>query len=108
MTPLYHANPGGGFLQTAGLTEKDYQSLCALLQPIIDKATAFDADTATWKQQLEYCQTTKTELASAMETAKTYFKDSSKQEKVLADFEELISWLTKSETRIDAKFSARS
>lgn len=96
------------YIPYAGLAEKDYQSLCALLQPIIDKAAAFDADAATWKQQLEYCQTTKTELASAMETAKTYFKDSSKQEKVLADFEELISWLTKSETRIDAKFSARS
>lgn len=95
------------YIPYAGLSEEDYQSLCTLLQPIIDEASAFDEDSTTWNQQLQYCQTTKAKLASAMETVETYFADSTKQKKVLADFEDLISWLTKSENRINAKFSAR-
>ena len=96
------------YIPYAGLSEADYQSLCTLLQPMIDDAAAFDADAATWKEKLQYVQSAKAELASAMETVKTYFADSTQQEKVLSDFEDLISWLTKSENRMNAKFSARS
>ncbi len=96
------------YLPYAGLSEEDYQSLCTLLQPIIDEASAFDADSATWNQKLQYCQTTKAKLALAMETVETYLTEDSKQKIVLSDFEDLISWLTKSENRINAKFSARS
>ena len=96
------------YIPYAGLSEEDYQALCNLLQPMIDEASAFDADSATQSEKLQYCQTTKAKLTSAMETIETYFADSSKQEKVLSDFEDLISWLTKSENRINAKFSARS
>lgn len=88
------------YIPYAGLSEEEYQSLRALLTPIIDEAAAFDLDSATLSQKLQYCQNTKAKLTSVMETVEGYFTDDSKQETVISDFENLISWLNKSENRI--------
>ena len=93
------------YIPYAGLTEEDYQALSALLTPILEDAKAFDLANASYSQQKSYCVTTIKALSKAMTEVKALFDDPDHGKIAAEALEDLISWLTKSQNRIEARIS---
>jgi len=91
------------YVPYAGLSESDYDLLCGQLDAIIKSAQAFDAEQATYEEMVQYCQTVKNELAAVIESLDGYISDKNKRKLVAEDFEDLISWMNKSENRMQAR-----
>ena len=86
-------------------SEEDYQALSALLTPILESAEAFDLAGASYKQQKDYCETTIEALQNILADVKAIFDDPDHGKIAAEDLEDLISWLTKSQNRIEARLS---
>lgn len=94
------------YIPYAGLSATDYQSLCALLQPIIEDADSFNLENASYEEKIQYCIKVKASLADVMDTVRDYISDDAKREFVLSDFEELDTWMTKSQNRLSARMKS--
>jgi uncharacterized lipoprotein YddW (UPF0748 family) len=93
------------YMPYAGLTEEKYQTFVSLLTPILEDAKAFDLANASYSQQKNYCVTTIKALSKAMTEVKALFDDPDHGKIAAEDLQELISWLTKSQNRIEARLS---
>ena len=91
------------YMPYAGLTEEDYQTLSALLTPILEDAEAFDLANASYSQKKNYCVSAIKALRDVTDDVKALFDDPAHGNTAAEDLEELISWLTKSQHRIDAR-----
>ena len=90
------------YIPYAGLEEEGYAQFVNLLQPIIDTANAFDLENSTFKEKLAYCKETLDAIEVAALQIEPLFSDT-QFEIVRVDFDNLISWLTKSKNRLDAR-----
>lgn len=91
------------YMPYAGLTEEDYQALAALLNPILEEAKAFDPEGTSLSKKRSYCKSAINDLQEILEDVKALFEDPAHGETAAEDLEELISWLTKSKNRLDAR-----
>ena len=91
------------YMPYAGLTEEDYQTLSALLTPILEDAEAFDLANASYSQKKNHCVSAIKALRDVTDDVKALFDDPAHGNTAAEDLEELISWLTKSQHRIDAR-----
>lgn len=91
------------YMPYAGLSEEDYQALSALITPILEEAQAFDLEGASLSEKRSYCKSAIKDLQGILEDVKALFDDPSHGETAAEDLEELITWLTKSKNRLDAR-----
>lgn len=91
------------YMPYAALSESDYDKLCGLLNPLIDDAKSFDLENASIEEKLQYCRTAKASLSDIVNEFDSMISDSKKRKLAKEDLNDLISWLTKSENRLNAR-----